>query len=74
MAIVRLALIGCGGMSAAHLRFFNRLKNRLQLAAAVDVDETRARQVRAHLQGGLGVILVATAVAVPWRRRRTAIG
>ena len=23
------------------------------------------------LQGGLGVILVATAVAVPWRRRRT---
>ena len=26
------------------------------------------------LQGGLGVLLVATAVAVPWRRRRSVIG
>lgn len=51
MAIVKLALIGCGGMSAAHLRRFHLLKDRLQLAAAVDVDATRVRQVRARLPG-----------------------
>ena len=49
MAIVKLALIGWGGMSAAHLRRFHLLKDRLQLAAAVDVDAARARQVREHL-------------------------
>ena len=49
MARVKLALIGCGGMSAAHLRRFHLLSDRLQLVAAVDVDETKARQVREHL-------------------------
>ena len=49
MAVVKLALIGCGGMSAAHVRRFHLLRDRLQLVAAVDVDEARARQVREHL-------------------------
>ncbi len=49
MARVKLALIGCGGMSAAHVRRFHLLRDRLQLVAAVDVDEARARQVREHL-------------------------
>ena len=46
MARVKLALIGCGGMSAAHMRRFHLLSDRLQLVAAVEVDEARARQVR----------------------------
>ena len=49
MSRVKLALIGCGGMSAAHVRRFHLLRDRLQLVAAVDVDEARARQVHEHL-------------------------
>ncbi len=49
MARVKLALIGCGGMSAAHVRRFHLLRDRLQLVAAVDVDEAKARQVHEHL-------------------------
>ena len=56
MARVKLALIGCGGMSATHLRRFHLLSDRLRLVAAVDVDETKARQVQEHLPG----VLVAT--------------
>ena len=56
MAIVKLALIGCGGMSATHLRRFHLLSDRLRLVAAVDVDETKARQVQEHLPG----VVVAT--------------
>ena len=56
MAIVKLALIGCGGMSATHLRRFHLLSDRLRLVAAVDVDETKARQVQEHLPG----VMVAT--------------
>ena len=56
MARVKLALIGCGGMSATHLRRFHLLSDRLRLVAAVDVDETKARQVQEHLPG----VVVAT--------------
>ena len=56
MARVKLALIGCGGMSATHLRRFHLLSDRLRLIAAVDVDETKARQVQEHLPG----VVVAT--------------
>ena len=56
MARVKLALIGCGGMSATHLRRFHLLSDRLRLVAAVDVDETKAHQVQEHLPG----VMVAT--------------
>ena len=56
MARVKLALIGCGGMSATHLQRFHLLSDRLRLVAAVDVDETKARQVQEHLPG----VMVAT--------------
>ena len=43
MSKVRLALIGCGGMSRAHAsRFFN-LSDRLEVAYCVDVDEAKAQ-------------------------------
>jgi predicted dehydrogenase len=56
MARVKLALIGCGGMSATHLQRFHLLSDRLRLVAAVDIDETKARQVQEHLPG----VVVAT--------------
>ena len=56
MARVKLALIGCGGMSATHLQRFHLLSDRLRLVAAVDVDETKARLVQEHLPG----VMVAT--------------
>ncbi|MEE2657989.1 MAG: Gfo/Idh/MocA family oxidoreductase [Candidatus Latescibacterota bacterium] len=45
MSRVRLALIGCGGMSKTHLRRFDVLSDRLKLVAAVDVDPGRAQAV-----------------------------
>ncbi|MBT3344539.1 MAG: Gfo/Idh/MocA family oxidoreductase [Gemmatimonadetes bacterium] len=54
MSRTRLALIGCGGMSRAHLRRFDILSDRLELVAAVDVDESRAAAV-AELVPGLRV-------------------
>ncbi len=45
MSTIRLGLIGCGGMSHAHLARFHQLGERLTLAAAVDVVEERALQV-----------------------------
>ena len=56
MARVKLALIGCGGMSATHLQRFHLLSDRLRLVAAVDIDETKAHQVQEHLPG----VVVAT--------------
>lgn len=43
MGKTRLALIGCGGMSKAHARRFEANSERLELVAAVDVIEERAR-------------------------------
>ncbi|MBQ37059.1 MAG: hypothetical protein CME04_11760 [Gemmatimonadaceae bacterium] len=45
MTRVRLALVGCGGMSKSHLRRFHALSEHLDLVAAVDVDSDRARAV-----------------------------
>lgn len=51
MRRTRLALIGCGGMSRAHARRFHVLRDRLQVVAAVDVDEARARATADLLEG-----------------------
>ncbi len=51
MPRTRLALIGCGGMSRAHARRFHVLKDRLQVVAAVDVDESKARATADLLEG-----------------------
>ena len=51
MSRIRLGLIGCGGMSKAHLRRFDTLSSRLHLSAAADVVEERAQTVAEHLEG-----------------------
>ena len=51
MSRVRLALVGCGGMSRAHLRRFHVLSDRLELAAAVDVDAGKAAAVAELMPG-----------------------
>ena len=51
MSRVRLALVGCGGMSRAHLRRFHVLSDRLELAAAVDVDPAKAAAVAELMPG-----------------------
>ncbi|OGG45753.1 MAG: hypothetical protein A3F84_12180 [Candidatus Handelsmanbacteria bacterium RIFCSPLOWO2_12_FULL_64_10] len=51
MSRTRLALIGCGGMSRAHARRFHVLRDRLQVVAAVDVDEGKARATAELLEG-----------------------
>lgn len=45
MSRVRLALIGCGGMSKAHLRRFHSLSDRLELVAAIDIEPDKAQAV-----------------------------
>jgi predicted dehydrogenase len=45
MSRVRLALVGCGGMSKAHLRRFHELADRLDVVAAVDVEPDKAQAV-----------------------------
>ncbi|NKB72350.1 MAG: hypothetical protein GKR89_35185 [Candidatus Latescibacteria bacterium] len=49
MQKTRLALIGCGGMSRAHLRRFHTLGQRLELRAAVDIDLAKAQAVQEHM-------------------------
>ena len=51
MSRVRLALVGCGGMSRSHLRRFHVLSDRLELAAAVDVDPEKAAAVAEMMPG-----------------------
>ena len=51
MSRVRLALVGCGGMSRSHLRRFHVLSDRLELAAAVDVDAGKAAAVAEMVPG-----------------------
>ena len=45
MARVKLALIGCGGMSATHLQRFHLLSDRLRLVAAMKVDAAEGQLV-----------------------------
>jgi len=42
--VIKLALIGCGGISQTHAARFARNADRLQVVAAVDIDEARARE------------------------------
>lgn len=51
MARVKLGVVGCGGMSKAHLRRFETLSDRLELVAAVDVIEARAQVVADEMPG-----------------------
>jgi len=51
MERVRLALIGCGGMAQTHARRFEKVRDRMQLVAAVDVEEERAQAVAEHFEG-----------------------
>ena len=51
MSRIRLALIGCGGMSQTHLRRFHVLADRLELKAAVDSDLEKAQAVAQHFPG-----------------------
>jgi predicted dehydrogenase len=51
MSKTRLALIGCGGMSRAHARRFEANSEQLELVAAVDVVEERARDAAALFPG-----------------------
>ena len=51
MARVKLGLVGCGGMSKAHLRRFDTLSDRLDLVAAVDVVQERAQVVADEVPG-----------------------
>ena len=48
--MIRLALIGCGGMGSSHRRALVKLADRVRLVAAVDTDAARARAT-AHALG-----------------------
>ena len=41
---LRLGIIGCGGMSAAHFRHYEPLKERMRVAAVADIDPARAQK------------------------------
>ena len=51
MAKTKLAVIGCGGMTGNYLRRMDRLEDRLEVAAAVDTDRARARDLSDRLGG-----------------------
>jgi len=48
MPRIKLGLIGCGGMAGSHRSRFHRFQERLELAAAVDIEEERAAAVKEH--------------------------
>ncbi|NPV09087.1 MAG: Gfo/Idh/MocA family oxidoreductase [Anaerolineae bacterium] len=52
---IRLGLIGCGGMAKAHVQRFDRVRDRMDLVAAVDIDEGKARAVAEHFEGAVAV-------------------
>jgi len=52
--MIRLAVIGCGGMSRAHVGRFNQ-GGRSRVVATVDVDEERAQQAASHFEGAKAV-------------------
>lgn len=51
MGKTRLAVIGCGGMSRAHVSRFEALAHRMEVRAVVDVVEERARAAAELLPG-----------------------
>lgn len=46
--MIKLGMIGCGGMGGAHMRRFHTLRHRVSLAAAVDVVKERAEGIARH--------------------------
>ncbi len=51
--MIRLALIGCGGMGMAHCAGFKALSDRVTVATTVDVDLERAKVAAGTLNAGL---------------------
>ena len=49
--MIKLGMIGCGGMGGAHMRRFHTLSDRVALAAAVDVVPERAEAVAQQFPG-----------------------
>lgn len=47
--MIKIALVGCGGISATHAARFEALSSRMKVTATVDVDETLARQAAADI-------------------------
>ncbi len=51
--MIQLALIGCGNMGGAHKERFDRLKDRMRVAATVDTDLDKAMSAKAMLGADL---------------------
>ncbi|MDA0337893.1 MAG: Gfo/Idh/MocA family oxidoreductase [bacterium] len=60
MSRVRLALVGCGGMSKSHLRRFHELADRLDVVAAVDIEIDKAQAVADAMAEHGATLRVAT--------------
>ncbi len=60
MSRVRLALVGCGGMSKSHLRRFHAQADRLEVVAAVDIEADKAQIVADAIAQHGGIVRVAT--------------
>jgi len=55
MERVRLALVGCGGMARTHVARFAKVRERMELVAAVDLVLERAQAVAEHFPGARAV-------------------
>ena len=53
MSKIKLAIVGCGSISRAHMRRFNTLSERVELAAAVDIIPERAEAVAQQFPGAI---------------------
>ncbi len=51
MSKIRLGLVGCGGMARAHARRLSAVGDRAIVAATVDVEESKAREVAEYFPG-----------------------
>lgn len=49
--VIRIGLIGCGGIVGAHLRGWKAIEGRAQIVAVADIDRTRAEQRAAEVGG-----------------------
>ena len=49
--MIKLGIIGCGGMGGAHMRRFHTLRHRVSLVATVDVVKERAEGIARHFPG-----------------------
>lgn len=51
MALHRIAIIGCGGMAEVHADRFDQLEDRVEVTAAVDIVEERAKNLAKYFKG-----------------------